>query len=153
MRRPVVSLAACGLLLLHCGAPARAQNAARDEPKDASVPSQTEGDASLEDAAPEPLAAAPPLLLPAMSGIIAEPEQSLSLRDSFRTEFAMPDDGCVRVVFSAGAPVLAALGPSVVRSAAGVLGPRGPVCERGGHTLALTFSGLANVRYQVFRTR
>lgn len=153
MRRPVVSLAGCVLLLLHCGAPAPARNAARDETNDGGVASSTEGDASFDDAAPEPLPPAPPLLLPAMGGVIAEPEQSLSLRDSFRTELAMPDDGCVRVVFAACGPVLATLGPSVVRSARGVLGPRGPVCERAGHTLLLTFSGLSNVRYQVFRTR
>ncbi len=110
-------------------------------------------DAGIGDAEVEVLLPAPPLTLPSMSGAVAEPEQTLELGLPFRTELPMPDDGCVRVVFAAGAPVEASLGASQVHSATGALGPRGPVCERSGHALILSFAGRANVRYQVFRTR
>ncbi len=113
-------------------------------------------DAVIVDAATadvEVLAPAPPLTLPSMSGTVAEPEQTLELLDPFRTELPMLEDGCVRVVFAAGAPVEASLGASHVRGVTGALGPRGPVCERSGHALILLFTGRANVRYQVFRTR
>ena len=127
------------------------RQATREQPNDASAALGVE-DASPADAEP-PLSPAPPLVIPSMGNTAAEPEQTLLLVDSFRMELPMREDGCVRVVFAAGGPIVASLGASVVRAEVGALGARGPVCERAGHGLTLSFVGRANVRFQVFRAR
>lgn len=86
--------------------------------------------------------------------MIGDREEELLVDGTSNVDVPMAADGCVRVVFSAGAPVDVSLGArSVTSRTSGVLAEKGAVCERAGHALRLSFVGHANVRYQVFRTR
>ena len=143
-------LAVGALASASCGQPPlqRAVPAAHDAGESVAL------DASVEDAGERaPVLRPAPALDPAsITGMSAEAEQELLLSEPWRVALPMPVDGCVRVLFAAGAPIDATLGPSSVRAQAeGRLGPRGPVCERAGRTLSLSFTGHARVRYQVFR--
>jgi hypothetical protein len=84
--------------------------------------------------------------------MVGEPVQELLVSGTATVSIPMPADGCIRIAFSSGAPVDAAVGRHEVRArSVGLIAERGPICERQGHALKLVFQGTANVRYQVLR--
>jgi hypothetical protein len=121
---------------------------------DAAAVVVTDVDAGDDAVAAPSLAPAPALDATSIVGMVGEPEVELVVEGASSVDVPMAADGCVRVAFSAGAPVDVALGPrSAAARTGGVVGENGVVCERAGRTLRLSFSGHGNVRYQVFRTR
>jgi hypothetical protein len=148
-----IALAACG----NAPPPSHAIGAMPDAGTNDGAPSaadETDASAGGNDDAAPPLAPAPPVDTPPPPGFVKESADALSPLDGEKKiAIAFASDGCVRVAFAAGAPVSVTLGVARVESRAiGLVGERGPVCERAGKSLELTFRGRAHVNYEVWRT-
>ena len=145
-----------GALMAACGAHGPHENAARGNdlratPSASADAGRSNGTAGL-DAIPMP--EAPDLDASAPPGFALESSQEVAVAGTESVAISFAADGCVRVPFSAGAPVSATLGEQGVNAKqSALLGEHGPVCERAGKTLTLTFEGKARVRYAIWRTR